>query len=159
MSTHTSSEESVTDLAPTAVVGRAAVVGVLAGVAFGVVMQFVLGRMTAVGAMYTLGDPSLSIGWVAHLGHSALFGAIFGLLADTGAVRERARRLAPAAGLGAAFATALWLVNVVLVWPLWLNSVGFGATVPFPNLAVLPLAGHLVWGVLLGAGTAVALSR
>jgi len=159
MSTYNSADDSVTDLAPTAVVGRTAVVGVLAGLAFGAIMQFALGRMTAVGALYTLGEPSLSVGWVAHLAHSALFGAIFGLLADTAAVREHARRLAPAAALGAAFATALWLGNVVVVWPLWLNSVGFATTVPFPNLAVMPLVGHLVWGALLGAGTAVALSR
>ncbi|WP_323677778.1 hypothetical protein [Halorubellus sp. PRR65] len=159
MSTHTTADASTLDHGPTAVVGRAALVGVLAGLAFGALVQFQLGRMTAIGAMYTLGDPSLTVGWIAHLFHAALFGAFFGVLVDTGVVREHATRLAPGVALGAAYATALWLVNIGLVWPLWLNAVGFGADLPVPNVAAMPLVGHLVWGVLLGAGTAIALSR
>jgi hypothetical protein len=132
---------------------------VVAGLVFGVLIQFRLERMTAIGAMYTLGDPSLTVGWIAHLFHSALFGAFFGLLADTGRLREAATNVAPAAGLGAAYAAGLWAVNIVFVWPLWLNATTFGAEIPLPNLAVMPLIGHVIWGVLLGGLTAVALSR
>jgi two-component system OmpR family sensor kinase len=159
MSTFTNADEPGHQYRPTAVVGRTALVGVLAGLVFGAGMQFVMGRMTAIGAMYTLGDPSLTVGWVAHLFHSALFGAFFGLVADTRRINRYATQLAPSVGLGALYATGLWFVNVVFVWPLWLNSVTFGAQIPLPNLAVMPLVGHLVWGVLLGAGTAIALSQ
>ncbi|WP_227134243.1 hypothetical protein [Halorubellus salinus] len=159
MSTHTTTDASTLEYGPTAVVARTALVGVLAGLAFGVLIQFQLGRMTVIGAMYTLGEPSLTVGWIAHVFHAALFGAFFGVVVDTGVLREHATRLAPAIGLGAAFAAALWVVNIGLVWPLWLNAVSFGTDIPLPNLAVMPLVGHLVWGILLGAGTAIALSR
>jgi len=159
MSTFTKTDGTGHQHAPAAVVGRTAIVGVVAGLVFGVLLQFLLGRMTAIGAMYTLGEPSLTVGWVAHVFHSALFGAFFGLLADTDRFRAAATGLAPAAGLGATYAAGLWAVNVVFVWPLWLNATTFGAQIPFPNLAGMPLVGHLVWGVLLGAGTAVVLSR
>jgi hypothetical protein len=159
MSVFTETDRTGHQHTPAAVVGRTAVVGVVAGLAFGVLLQFVVGRMTAIGAMYTLGEPSLTIGWVAHVFHSGLFGAFFGLLADTGRLRDVATNLVPATGLGVAYAAGLWAVNVVFVWPLWLNATTFGAQIPLPNLAVLPLVGHLVWGVLLGAGTAFALSR
>lgn len=134
-------------------------VGVLAGLVFGAIIQLGLGRMTAIGAMYTLGDPSLTVGWLAHGFHSALFGAFFGLLADTDRVRGYATSVPASAALGAAFAVALWAVNIVFVWPVWLNAVSFAADFSVPNVAVMPLVGHLVWGVLLGAGTAIALSR
>jgi len=159
MSTFTKAEGTGHQHAPIAVVGRTAVVGVVAGLVFGVLLQLVIGRMTAIGAMYTLGEPSLTVGWVAHVFHSALFGAFFGLLADTSRLRDAATRLVPAAGLGAAYAAGLWAVNVVFVWPLWLNATTFGTQIPLPNLASMPLVGHLVWGVILGAGTAIALSR
>jgi hypothetical protein len=159
MATFTTTDESTLDLTPTAVVARAAVVGVLAGVVFGVMIQQLLGRMTAIGAMYTLGEPSLTTGWIAHLFHSALFGAIFGVAVDSNALRSYATRAHTGLALGGAYATGLWLVNIVFIWPLWLNSVGFGTQIPFPNLAPMPLVGHLVWGALLGLGTAIALSR
>jgi hypothetical protein len=159
MSTFTKTDGTGHQHGPTAVVGRTAVVGVVAGLVFGVLLQLVIGRMTAIGAMYTLGEPSLTVGWVAHLFHSALFGAFFGLLADTGRLRDAATSFLPGAGLGAAYAAGLWAVNVAVIWPLWLNATSFGAQIPFPNLAIMPLVGHLVWGVLLGAGTVVALSR
>jgi hypothetical protein len=159
MSTHATTDASTLEYGPIAVAGRTALAGVLAGLAFGVLIQFQLGRMTAIGAMYTLGDPSLTVGWVAHVFHAALFGAFFGVLVDTGRLREHATDLAPGVALGAAYATALWLVNVGLVWPVWLNAVSFATDLPVPNLAPMPFVGHLVWGVLLGAGTAVALAR
>jgi hypothetical protein len=159
MSTFTNADGTGRTHTLTAVVGRTAAVGVVAGVVFGVLLQVVIGRMTAIGAMYTLGEPSLTVGWVAHVFHSALFGAFFGLLADSSRLRDAATRLAPATALGAAYAAGLWAVNVVFVWPLWLNATTFGTQIPFPNLAVMPLVGHVVWGLVLGAGTAVALVR
>ena len=125
--------------------------GLVAGLAMGALVQVVLGQMTAIGALYTLGDPNLTVGWVAHLFHSVLFGAVFALARGP----ELAERFVDGypAGLvsGLAFGTALWAVNIVFVWPIWQNSVGLGvAAPPVPNLAVQPLVGHLVYGALLG---------
>lgn len=128
----------------------AAVAGLAAGIVFGAVIQFVLGRMTAVGALYTLGEPSLSVGWVAHMGHSALFAIIFGLVTRVGALREYVRAPTTGLALGVAFGAALWLVNIGFVWPVWLNTIGV-MDLPVPYLAPRPLVGHLVWGAILGA--------
>jgi len=134
------------------------VAGVVAGVVFGLVVQFALGRMTAIGAMYTLGEPSLSVGWVAHIGHSVLFGAFFGVLGGP--------RLAsfldgyPAGAVsGMAYAAVLWAVNIVVLWPLWLGAVSLTGAPGFPNLAPRPLVGHLVYGLLLGVVVAYLGSR
>jgi hypothetical protein len=141
--------------------------GFVAGLAMGVLVQLVLERMTVIGALYTLGDPSLTVGWVAHLFHSALFGALFSVAAGPGLVGRLAAR-SPAgdaldgypAGLlaGTAFATALWAVNIGFVWPVWLGTVGLGGP-PVPNLAVQPLVGHLVYGALLGLSVVALGSR
>jgi len=125
--------------------------GLLAGVVMGALVQVVMGQMTAIGALYTLGEPSLTVGWVAHLFHSALFGALFGVAAGPTRVSRLVSGYPAGVVSGAAFASALWAVNIVIVWPLWQNSVGLGvAAPPVPNLSVQPLVGHVVYGAILG---------
>jgi hypothetical protein len=130
---------------------RAALAGVAAGVVFGLMIQFVLERMTAIGAMYTLGEPSVSVGWVAHMAHSALFGVVFAVVTWWRPLEERVGSPAGSSLAGAGFGFVLWFVNIGFVWPLWLNAVGV-EMLSFPYLAPRPLVGHLIWGVLLGAG-------
>ncbi|WP_121820838.1 hypothetical protein [Halostella salina] len=128
-----------------------ALAGVVAGLAFGLLIQFRLERMTAIGAMYTLGEPSLSIGWVAHVVHSALFGALLGLVVDREPLRTIARNPLKSAGVGIAYGITLWAVNIVFLWPLWLNGVGLPGAPELPFLGVMPLVGHVVYGGLAGA--------
>lgn len=106
--------------------------------------------MTAIGAMYTLGEPSLTTGWIAHVFHSAIFGAFFGFIAEWRRAANVLENPLGAAGVGALFAVGLWAVNIVFIWPLWLNAVSFQQTIPMPNLAPMPLVGHVIWGLLLG---------
>lgn len=130
---------------------NATLAGVAAGVVFGVMIQFVLGRMTTIGALYTLGDPSLSIGWIAHMIHSGLFAIVYALATRLDALRAYAD--APTTGVvtGAAFGFVLWFVNIGFLWPVWLNAVGVGSLpVPYHAEAIRPLVGHLIWGGLLG---------
>jgi len=129
---------------------RAAGLGVLAGVVFGLLIQFRLERMTAIGAMYTLGDPQLSVGRVAHLVHSALFGAVYGLVVDRELFDAVATRPSTGLLLGGGFGVLLWAVNIVVIWPLWLGAVGVPEAPSLPFLAMLPLVGHLVYGGLTG---------
>ncbi|MFT4958745.1 MAG: hypothetical protein ACI9EZ_002079 [Halobacteriales archaeon] len=129
---------------------RGALLGILAGVVFGILIQFRLERMTAIGAMYTLGDPQLSVGWIAHLGHSALFGALYGLLVDRELFDRVATRPLTGLLLGGGYGVALWAINIVVIWPLWLGAVGVSNAPSFPFLTVLPLFGHLVYGGLTG---------
>jgi hypothetical protein len=141
--------------------------GLVAGLAMGVMVQLVLGRMTAIGALYTLGEPSLTVGWVAHLFHSALFGALFAVAGGPRLVERLVVRTPigdtldgyPAGLLGGVvLATALWAVNIGFVWPVWLGTVGLGGP-PVPNFAVQPLVGHLVYGALLGLAVVALGSR
>jgi uncharacterized membrane protein YagU involved in acid resistance len=130
----------------------AAVAGLLAGVVFGVMIQFVLERMTTIGALYTLGEPSLSVGWLAHLVHSAVFAVVYAGLARFGVFGSYADRLPSGVATGAAFGFVLWFVNIGLVWPVWLNTVGVSQlAVPYHLQAQQPLVGHLLWGGILGA--------
>jgi hypothetical protein len=138
-----------------AVVVWGAVAGIAAGALFGLLIQFGLNRMTAIGAMYTLGEPSLTVGWVAHMGHSALFGAIFGVVVDRNSLREYVGPYHTSVGLAVVYGVALWAVNIVFIWPLWLNNVGFSADLPIPNVAVMPLVGHVVYGVVSGLVLAI----
>ncbi|WP_435348034.1 hypothetical protein [Haloarchaeobius sp. HRN-SO-5] len=132
-----------------------ALAGLLAGAAFGILVQFSLQRMTAIGAMYTLGDPSLGVGWVGHLVHSVVFGTLFGVVVDRPPFRDRVSTYHGSLGLAVLYSVLLWSVNVVFLWPLWLNQLGVGTELPLPNLAVVPLVGHVVYGTLLGLGIAV----
>lgn len=131
----------------------AAVAGILAGIVFGVMIQFVLERMTTIGAMYTLGEPSLSIGWVAHVAHSAGFAVVYVVVTRFGGLAPYADRATTGILTGAAFGFVLWFVNIGFVWPVWLNAVtpSPALAVPYHANAIQPLVGHLVWGGILGA--------
>lgn len=133
----------------------AALAGVAAGVVFGLLIQFALGRMATVGALFTLGEESLAAGWTAHLVNSAVFATVYALATRLGALRAAASAPWSGVATGAGYGALLWAVNIGFVWPVWLNAVGV-ASLPVPNFgAVGSLAGHLVWGTLMGALFAV----
>lgn len=135
--------------------GNAAVSGVAAGVVFGLLIQVGLGRMSTIGALVTFGEESLAIGWAAHLVNSLVFALVYALGTRARSVRPHANAPVTGAATGAAYGFALWFVNIGFVWPVWLNTVGVGGP-PVPNLgAVGPLAGHLLWGGLMGVLFAV----
>lgn len=138
---------------------QAAAAGVLAGLGFGVLIQFGLERMGAIGAIYTLGTPNVSVGWVAHVVHSALFGALFGLVVDRPAFDALTARVSTSAGLGAAYAAGLWLANIVVAWPLLLSAVGLPGAPAVPFVSLPALAGHLIYGTVTGGVYAVVRRR
>lgn len=129
-----------------------AVAGLVAGVPFGLMIQFGLGVMPAIGALY--GAPGVVIGWVAHLGHSVLFGLVYAGLVTLEPLASYAERWTTGWALGAAYGAALWFVFIGFVWPVWLGAVGFpaAASMSVPFLKLQPLVGHLVYGVVLGIG-------
>lgn len=146
-------DASTTDLDdPFAGVKRATFAGLLAGIVFGLLVQFRLERMGAIGALYTLGDPSVTVGWVAHGVHSVLFGAAFGFLVDRPPLRVHAEDVLTGPLVGGLYALGLWAVNIAFIWPAWLGAVSAPNAPGLPYLAVMPLVGHLLYGLLLGAG-------
>jgi two-component system OmpR family sensor kinase len=133
--------------------GRAVVAGLVGGVAFGVPLQLLIGRMGAIGALYNAGTESLAIGWVAHLFHSALFGVVLGLITETGPLRAPMERsLVGAAAVGAGFGLFLYGANIGFLWPFWLETVGFppAQSWSLPYTPAKPLFGHLLYGVITG---------
>lgn len=129
-----------------------AIGGFVAGVVFGLMIQFVMGIMPVIGAMY--GMPGLASGWIAHLFHSVIFGLIYAGLAAVPSLAAYAREETTGAGLGAAYGVVVWLVAAGFVMPVWMSAVGLEAP-PIPNLDAMSLVGHLVYGVVLGAAFAV----
>ncbi len=152
MATTTRSTAPHQHRSPWTALGRGAGSGLVAGLVFGLLIHFVLGRMVTIGALYTLGDPSLTVGWLAHVFNSLLFGGIFGLFALSNRLEPYLARVPTAVGAGLAFGTALYVVNIGFIWPLWLNRVGLGASMSVPFLPLLPFVGHLVYGFILGLG-------
>jgi len=131
----------------------AAVAGLAGGLAFGVLLQS-MGMMPTIAALY--GAESAAIGWVAHLFHSVVFGLVFAAAAVRTDYRDA--DTGTFAVLGAAYGVVLWLVAAAVLMPLWLGALGLDAP-SVPNLDVASLAGHLVYGVVLGAAFAAIRTR
>lgn len=128
---------------------EAVISGLVAGVFFGLMMQFGLGVMPTVGALYT-GQANLLIGWIAHLAHSAIAGLVFAFLLASSDTLEACREsLGQSAGVGLIYGVLLWIVGASLIMPYWASAIGLDAA-SFPNFGTQRLAGHLVYGVVLG---------
>jgi two-component system OmpR family sensor kinase len=126
--------------------GRGTAAGVLAGVAMGGVFLSTNDVLPVIGSLYGVQNPV--VGWVTHLFHSV----VFALAALPGFASLRRTRgtlsVAAAAVAGVAWGSVLWLVAAGFVMPLWLRAVGIGAS--FPNLPLVGLLAHVVWGVVFG---------
>lgn len=133
----------------------AVLAGVGAGIAMGLLIQFVMGIMPIIGALY--GVESLAAGWIAHLLHSVAFALVFAAVVSRPPLSEYAESTASIAGLGLAYGVVLWLVAAAIVMPIWMGLVGLPSP-GVPNVNPQSLVGHLVYGALLG-GLYAALSR
>ena len=127
---------------------RAIVAGVAAGVVMGGIYWLTSGVLPVIGALYGVG--SASIGWITHLFHSAVFALLFVAGASTSTLRDRVDGGLRAAAAGLGWGVMLWFGAAGLLMPLWLRAVG--VTVPLPNLPVIGLVAHAVWGTTVGAG-------
>ncbi|SIR50751.1 hypothetical protein SAMN05421858_2560 [Haladaptatus litoreus] len=129
--------------------------GLAGGIVFGILMQS-MGMMPTIASLYGLDGATM--GWVAHLFHSIVFGLLFGGIVTMTRLRKYADRIAPTTGLGAVYGVLLWFVAATIVMPLWLGAVGMEMP-PVPNFDPMSLVGHLVYGVVLGAVFAAAYRR
>jgi len=130
---------------------NAAAAGLVAGVAMGVVLQTVGGGIGVIGSLY--GVPSALVGWPVHLFHSVLFATLGAAARKRPRVRDIAATTTGAAALGVIYGLLLWLVAGGVVMSLWLTLIGIPT--PLPNLGVVSLGAHLVWGALFGTLLAV----
>jgi uncharacterized membrane protein YagU involved in acid resistance len=129
--------------------------GVVAGLAGGFVMGITLTmQMTpvienAIPALWGLSGGLA--GWVVHMSNSAVLGVVFAVLASTDALRRYSDSVGTGTALGIAYGVVLWVVLAAIVMPIWLDAVGFPMAPAVPNFNPMSLAGHVVYGGVLGA--------
>ena len=124
-----------------------AAAGLAGGVVFGVMLTVMMPAIIREAIPALVGLSGIVAGWVVHLAFSVVFGVVF---AATVGAFDVPDAVGQNAGLGMGYGGLLWLVNIVVVWPLWLQAVGFPNAPAFPNVAWMPLVGHLMYGLVLG---------
>lgn len=120
--------------------------GLAGGVVFGMLMQMM--DMIPMVAML-VGSESVAVGWLVHLGISAVLGAGFGLVG--------ARLLSGwGSGIlgGIASGVVMWVLGALIAMPARLDM----PLLNLDSMAWKSLMGHMVYGAILGA-VAVALAR
>jgi hypothetical protein len=143
-----------------AMMGRYVLAGVLAalagGVVFGLMMQFMTapapddGRVPMMQMVANVvRSDNLAVGWIYHLFNSAVLGAIFGLLAG-----DRLGSYAIAVGDGAIYGLVWWVLGALILMPVFLGMAPFAPLImaTMVPVALGSLVGHLIYGVILGAG-------
>ena len=125
--------------------------GVFAGLAGGLLfgmMMGMMGMLPMIGKM--AGHPSALFGFFVHMVNSAIIGAGFGVL-----LGGDIRRLVNGLTRGLAYGGIWWLLGPLTLMPLFM---GMGLGVNWSLVAagnMLPsLAGHLVYGAILGTSYA-----
>lgn len=121
-------------------------IGLAAGVVMGVFFQTTTGTLPVIGALY--GASVSSVGWIAHLFHSAVFATVFTVARSELLGSFLGDSVGATVTVGIAYGLFLWFVMAGVVMSLWLNAVGIGT--PLPNLDSASLVGHLLWGGLVG---------
>ena len=134
----------------------AVVAGLIAGVLFGLMMQMMSaptpegGRMPMMAMVaMVVRSHSLLVGWLYHLFNSAVIGAIFGWL-----LGNQVRGYASGLGWGAVYGFAWWILGALILMPILLGMPAF-APLRMPMMrpvAMGSLVGHLIFGLVLGAG-------
>lgn len=131
-----------------------AVGGFIGSILFGLIMQFVIPvplLEMAIPAMYGVAGPALLAGWVFHLFHGVVLGLVYVALVQLKPLREPARHIGGAVGLGIGYGVLTTIVLPGFVMPIWLAAVGFPAAPPLPNFAlpdtILTLVGHIIYAI------------
>lgn len=133
--------------------------GLVAGLVFGAMLQMMMTDVIAIAIPALYGLSGITMGWVAHLFHSVVFGVVFVAIVSTTSLRRFAETWSTGAVLGLAYGVLVWVIAAGVVMPLWLGAVGFPQVPPLPNLNPQSLVGHLVYGLVLGVGYALVQRR
>jgi hypothetical protein len=123
-------------------VAAAAVMGVLI-----VVMNLPLLRQSIAG-LYGL-EGSVVAGWIAHLTHGAIFGALFAAILTDPALSRVTNHVWRTAAAGLIYGIVLAVAAAGIIMPIWLGAVGIEAP-GIPNVSQATLFWHAVYGVVLG---------
>ena len=139
-------------------IGAGILAGLLAGVVFGILMQVMTaptpdgGRMPMMAMVaQVVRSDSLAVGWIYHLFNSAVIGGIFGLV-----LGGRAEGLGAGLVWGALYGAFWWVLGALILMPILLGMAAFAPLMmaPMRRVAMGSLAGHLLFGLVLGASFA-----
>ena len=142
--------------------------GFIAAAAFGLLMWLFDPDIVeaAIPAIYGF-DPSTALGMGLHLFHGAVLGLLFGFLvtrpailgvlvgADRTETFSETGLAARVIAAGFVFGLAVWAILPFVVMPVLVAAIGDPAAENFPAIAVESLAGHVVFGLVLGIVFAV----
>ncbi|NHN60577.1 MULTISPECIES: hypothetical protein [Halorussus] len=129
-----------------------ALAGLAAGIAFGLYLQFAIGLFPPVDGPG--GVERLATDWAVHLFHSVVFALVYAGVASWPPAAGYADRPATGAVLGAGYGAAVWLVAVGVALAFW-TAANAVWVLPIPTPSLASLAGHVLYGVVLGAAFAV----
>jgi hypothetical protein len=103
-------------------------------------------------------EESAPIGVFIHLVHSIAVGIIYAWGAGFDTLHDFATRVVPGVILGLAFGIFLWLVAASVLMPFWLGVVT-SRSPSVPDFDLVYFVGHVVYGVILGGGYPLLLTR
>jgi uncharacterized membrane protein YagU involved in acid resistance len=149
MTTTASRGTSVTTPAGSAMRGliAGAVGGLAGGVVFGLMMQL-MDFIPMIAAL--VGSDSVAVGWLVHLAISVFIGAVFGL-----ALSSRQASLGAWTAMGLVYGVIWWVLGPLLLMPAKLGMPVF----QFNDTVWKSLMGHMIFGLVLGAVTALVARR
>ncbi len=136
-------------------ISAGALAGITGGLVFGVMMQMMSAPtpdggtmpMMAMVAMVVRSE-SLVVGWIYHLFNSAVIGGLFGWL-----LGDRARSYGSGLAWGAVWGVVWWVLGGLILMPMLLGMPAFASLrmPPMRPVAFGSLAGHVIYGLMLGA--------
>ena len=136
----------------------AGVAGMTGGVAFALLaVRAAPEQIEKVALLYGM-EGSPATGLYVHLIHSFAVGMVYAWIVGFETVRAFATRMTTGVVVGVTFGLLLWLVAASVLMPLWLGAVT-SRSPPVPDFDRIFLAGHVVYGIILGAGYPFVLSR
>lgn len=136
---------------------RTVLIGVIGGIPFGLIIQFWMGNMIDVGAMY--GDHSVVRGWSAHLLHSIVGAIVFTGIVTNTRLKDHVTAPLRKTAFGIAYGLILWFVFIMALLPVWLGVMTqWGGGTPFLDIKSrfpASVIGFLVYGLIVAWGVQV----
>lgn len=131
---------------------RTILAGIIGGIFFGAIIQFWMGVMTDVGALY--GAHSIVRGWIAHLFHSIVGAMILTGIVKQTPLRKYTTKPSGKMAIGLMYGFALWAIFIALILPVWLNMMtqwGGGTPIQDSKLRFpASLLGFSIYGLIVG---------
>ncbi|MCO4755916.1 MAG: hypothetical protein KC478_15655 [Bacteriovoracaceae bacterium] len=137
--------------------------GLIAGVAFGVLMSVIsvpnehgekilMMKMVAM----VIGQETLFYGWLYHLFNASIIGAMFGMVYGPKLKTYKSGLIC-----GSLYGVVWWISGGLILMPVFLGNHIFGPIIysELRPLAIASLAGHLLYGLILGLSFAYILKK